>query len=122
MQMRGVADVDRIARSTQSGLSPGHGSFGDDPSGVHARTIRQRWQQVVSFARPKTRRAVARELRAARIAARLTTSELAGRLGWPQSRIAAIEGARRGVSIEEFLLIAQVLNLDLRRLLRKIVR
>ena len=76
----------------------------------------------MSFARPKTRRAVARELRAARLAAGLTTTELAARVGCTAARIAAIERAQGGVSIEEFIQIARALQVNLRRLLRKVVR
>lgn len=76
----------------------------------------------MTFATPKVRRAIARELRAARLAARLTTRELARRVGRTQAQIVAIERARRRVSIEELILIARATRVDLRRLLARIVR
>jgi transcriptional regulator with XRE-family HTH domain len=75
----------------------------------------------MSFAKPRTRRAVARELRAARIAAGMTTRELAEHIGCTELRLSAIERAERSVSIEELILIARVLRVDLRRLIARIV-
>jgi transcriptional regulator with XRE-family HTH domain len=68
-------------------------------------------------ARPKAvQRAVARTLRAARLAARLTQRELAARLEWPPERVTRVEGARRSVRATEFGEIARALGRDPRLL------
>lgn len=75
----------------------------------------------MSFARPKTRRAVARELRAARLAAGMTQRQLGARVDLPASAISAMEQGTRGISVEEFVLIARALGVDPKRLLNKML-
>ena len=52
------------------------------------------------------------QLIAGRIAAGLTQSVLAERLGRPQSFVAKIEGGDRSVDVVEFLAITSILKLD----------
>ncbi len=75
----------------------------------------------MSFARPKTRRAVARALRAARLAAGFTQRELAARLELSASAISAMEQGRRGVSVDELVFIARALGMDPKALLTRML-
>jgi transcriptional regulator with XRE-family HTH domain len=61
-----------------------------------------------------------KQLVAARQAAGLTQDQLAKKLGRPQSFIAKYEGGERRVDLIELLEIAEVLQLNLARLLRAV--
>lgn len=58
----------------------------------------------------------------ARLKAGLTQSELAARLGKPQSFVAKYEGGERRIDVLEFLTIAQALEADPRKLFAVLVR
>jgi transcriptional regulator with XRE-family HTH domain len=55
---------------------------------------------------------------AARHAAELTQTQLAKRLGRPQSFVAKFERGERRIDLVEFLEIARILKLDARRVVR----
>jgi transcriptional regulator with XRE-family HTH domain len=75
----------------------------------------------VSFGRPAIRRAVAREVRAARIAAGLTQRELAARVKCSPSEIAEIERSRGRVEVDDLVRIAEALRIHPMQLLAKIL-
>lgn len=60
-------------------------------------------------------------LREARLAAGLTQTQLAERMGRDQSWISLIEGSQRRVDVVEFIEIAKALEVDVVGLLREIV-
>ena len=52
------------------------------------------------------------KLRAARLAAGLTQTELASRLGWNQSTVANLEADRKGMSLDRLDEVAQAIGCD----------
>ncbi len=61
-----------------------------------------------------------RELRQARLAAGLRQTDVATRLGKPQSHIAKIESGERRVDLIEVLLFCEAVSLDPHELIEKI--
>lgn len=61
------------------------------------------------------------ELVGARKAAGITQSELAQKLGRPQSFVAKYEGRERRLDVAEYVTIAKALGADFRRLLKSAV-
>jgi transcriptional regulator with XRE-family HTH domain len=67
-------------------------------------------------------KALREELMAARRVAGLTQTDVAKRLGQPQSFVAKYEGGERRVDVIEFVAIARALGTDPLRLLKLIMR
>ena len=59
-------------------------------------------------------------LRQARTRARLTQTELAERLGKPQSFVAKVEGGERRLDVVEFIMVAQALEADPAAIIREL--
>jgi transcriptional regulator with XRE-family HTH domain len=74
---------------------------------------------VTRFSDPRAHRVVAREIRAARLRARLTRAQLAKRLSCSHAVIVAIEQGKRRITVGDLVRIAQALAIDPVRLLRK---